>query len=152
MQRKNNSSDPQQKKSIADLEAELDQLQEKVKQQAIDIRKKLKDSRNAESIPIELPTGENLEDEEAKYTLEQAQAELFADIITLEKLILNYQDGRLNSEIYHLQLKSILYNILKFKLILEKKAFNIDEFLKTEKSLRKATRASQKLKEMKIIF
>jgi small-conductance mechanosensitive channel len=152
MQRKNNSSDPQQKKSIADLEAELDQLQEKVKQQAIDIRKKLKDSRNAESIPIELPTGENLEEEEAKYTLEQAQAELFADIITLEKLILNYQDGRLNSEIYHLQLKSILYNILKFKLILEKKAFNIDEFLKTEKSLRKATRASQKLKEMKIIF
>jgi multidrug resistance efflux pump len=152
MQRKNNSSDPQQKKSIADLEAELDQLQEKVKQQAIDIRKKLKDSRNAESIPIELPTGENLEEEEAKYTLEQAQAELFADILTLEKLILNYQDGRLNSEIYHSQLKSILYNILKFKLILEKKAFNIDEFLKTEKSLRKATRASQKLKEMKIIF
>jgi len=152
MQRKNNSSDPQQKKSIAELEDELDQLQEKVKQQAVDIRKKLKASRNTKPAPIELPTGEKLEEEEAKYTLEEAQAELFADILTLEKLILNYQEGRLNSELYNSQLKSILYNILKFKFILEKKAFNLPEFLKTEKSLSKCVLASQKLKEMKIFF
>jgi multidrug resistance efflux pump len=143
---------PQQKRSIADLEAELDQLQEKVKQQAIDIRKKLQSSRKTKLAPIELPTGENLEEEEARYTLEEAQAELFADIVTLEKLILSYQNGSFNSETYNAQLKSILYNILKFKFILEKKAFNLPEFLKTEKSLSKCTHAYQKLKEMKIAF
>lgn len=152
MQRKNNSSDPQQKKSIAELEAELDQLQEKVKQQAVDIRKKLKDSRNTAPSLIELPTGENLEEEAANYTLEQAQAEFFADIVTLERLIVNFQDGHLKSEIYKSQLKALLYNILKFKLILEKKAFNIPEFLKKEKSLSKCIHAFQKLKEIKIFF
>ncbi|MDD1778871.1 MAG: hypothetical protein LUQ65_11970, partial [Candidatus Helarchaeota archaeon] len=126
MQRKTNPTGPQQDKSIADLESELNQLQEKVKRQTIDIRKLLKNSMTTKQKPfIEVPTDEAIKIEAAKYNLEEAQAEFFATILTLEKLILAQQEGRLESELYNSQLKTILNDILKFKLILEKKALNL---------------------------
>jgi hypothetical protein len=153
MQRKSNPNNPQQDKSIAELESELNQLQEKVKRQTIDIRKLLKNSLTTKQKPfIELPTDEAIKTEEAKCTLEEAQAEFFATILTLEKLISAQQEGRLEPELYNSQLKTILYDILKFKLILEKKAFNLIEFFDKEESLRKCTQAFQKLKEIGIVF
>ena len=153
MQRKSNPNNPQQDKSIAELESELNQLQEKVKRQTIDIRKLLKNSLTTKQRPfIELPTDDAIKIEEANYTLEEAQAEFFATILTLEKLISAQQEGRLESELYNSQLKSILDDILKFKLILEKKAFNLIEFFDKQEALRKCTQALLKLKEIGIVF
>lgn len=153
MQRKSNPNNPQRDKSIAELESELNQLQEKVKLQTIDIRKLLKNSLTTKQKPLlELPSDETIKIEETNYTLEEAQAEFFATILTLEKLISAQQERRLEPELYNSQLKTILYDILKFKLILEKKAFNLIEFFKKEESLRKCTQAFQKLKEIGIVF
>lgn len=143
----------QQDKSIAELESELNQLQEKVKRQTIDIRKLLKNSLTTKQKPfIEVPTDEAIKIEEPKYTLEEAQAEFFATILTLEKLISAQQEGRLESELYNSQAKTILNDILKFKMILEKKKFDLIEFLNKEESLRKCTQALLKLKEIGIVF
>jgi hypothetical protein len=153
MQRKSNSNDVRQDKSIAELESELNQLQEKVKRQTIDIRKLLKNSLTTKQKPfIEVPTDEAITIEAAKYNLEAAQAEFFATVLTLEKLILAQQEGRLESELFNFQLKTILNDILKFKLILEKKRINLREFIDKEKSLRKCTQALLKLKEIGIVF
>jgi hypothetical protein len=150
---RSNPEDLQQDKSIAELESELNQLQEKVKRQTIDIRKLLKNSLTTKQNPfIEVPTDEIIKNEEAKHTLEEAQAEFFASILTLEKLISAQQEGRLESELYNSQLKTILDDILKFKLILEKKTFNIIEFLEKQEALRQCTQALLKLKEIGIVF
>lgn len=153
MQRKSNPNDLQHDKSIAELESELNQLQEKVKRQTIDIRKLLKNSLTTKQQPfIEVPTDDKIKIEEAKYNLEKAQAEFFATVLTLEKLILAQQEGRLEAELYNSQLKMILTDTLKFKLILEKKGFNLLKFLDKEASLRKCTQALLKLKEIGMIF
>lgn len=148
-----NPDDVQQDKSIAELESELNQLQEKVKRQTIDIRKLLKNSLTTKQKPfIEVPTDESIKTEAAKYNSTEAQAEFFASILTLDKLISAQQEGRIESELYNSQLKTILDDILKFKLILEKKAFSLIEFFDKQQALRKCTQALLKLKEIGIVF
>ena len=113
------SSKKIKEKSIAEIEAEFQKVYTKVVRQTDDIKSLLKDkTKNSNIID---PNNQNLTPLESEYTLDEAQAEFFASIATLNSLIVSYRDGRLDSPTYHKQYKELSREILKFKHILERK-------------------------------
>ncbi|NVM54544.1 MAG: hypothetical protein HWN66_12640 [Candidatus Helarchaeota archaeon] len=153
MPHKDNSKNTTKDKTITEIESELATLQKKLIQQTDNVKNLLKNAADTKQIsrstqPIDI----NLEAEIVKYTKEQAQADFFASIATLDTLILNYQQSRLDATTYNHQLKTILYDILKLKLILERKEAKIAEFIRKENIVNRFSSAYQKIKDMGILF
>ena len=133
MLRKNNSKKLKEDKSIAEIEAELAHLQKDVDQKTSDVKKLL-------------------EFEVEKYSLEQVQAEFFAGIATLNTLISNFEEGRIDLRTYNNELQTVLNDISKFKLILERKNYDVLDFIRKENIQKKFHAAYKKLKEKRILF
>ena len=145
-------SNNSKEKSIAEIEAEIQKIHKKVIQQTDDVKTLLKDKTKKKQISTNLhQTKLSLEEETSKYTLEEAQAEFFASIATLNSLISSYKEGRLDPQLYHQQFKRLLLEISKFKTILEVKGFNPVDFIHGENIQKKFDLAYQILKKEEIL-
>jgi len=61
------------------------------------------------------------------------EAELYASILTLDNLALNYENNEIESIPYKKQLRSLIRNIFKTRIKLEKIGFKLEHFIKQEK-------------------
>jgi len=138
-------------KSIDELEAEITKLNRKVVQQTQTVKNILQTTVKNQSNPppLEIPIRITEAEVEA-HTLEHAQAEFYASIATLDTIISNYQLGKIDAQIYNEQLKFLISDIFKFKILLEKKGYNISAFIQEENIMSKFTNAYQKLKTLGI--
>jgi len=68
----------------------------------------------------------------ADKTLE-LKAELFACIATLDNLMRNFQDGKIDPATYRRQFKSLLHDIFKYKQMLEEMNINVEDFIREER-------------------
>jgi hypothetical protein len=152
MYQKDKLKDEKDKKSIDELEAEVTKLNQKVVQQTQSVKKILqKTVKNESKSPaLEIPNILTEAEVEA-HTLEQAQAEFYASIATLDTIISNYQLGKINAQVYHEQVKVLISDIFKFTILLEKKGRNIREFIREENIMSKFTNAYQKIKTLGIL-
>ncbi|MHA1276515.1 MAG: hypothetical protein ACTSQI_03060 [Candidatus Helarchaeota archaeon] len=130
MSSKRDSKDSKNNKSVGDLEAELARLQLEITLQTQDIKQKFLNKTNS------------------PFSLENAQAEFFATIATLDTLLLNYQQRRVDSQTYNTELKSILTDFIKIKYLLEQYGIDATEFIKEEKMLQKFPHAIQQLEAL----
>jgi SMC interacting uncharacterized protein involved in chromosome segregation len=133
MYQKDKLKDEKDKKSIDELEAEVTKLNQKVVQQTQSVKKILQTAVKGELNPPIMEfsssiTGSGVE----THSIEQAQAEFFASIATLDTIISNYQGGKIDSQTYNEQLKLLISDIFKFKILLEKKGYNISDFIREE--------------------
>ena len=150
---KENPKKAEDDKSIAELEADLVKLHKKVVQQTTSVKSLLQKSLKKEPQPTTAPLmTKSSEPEPGAYTMDQAQAEFFAAIATLDKIISNFQEGKIDAPVYNQQLKLLLQDIYKFKLFLEKNGYDIAEFINKENILTKFTNAYQKLKNLGILM
>lgn len=149
MSHEDNQNQPKDEKSIAEIEDELSTLQKKIVRQTDNVKDLIKKKATGKHQPIPAQHSDiDLNSEAAKYTLEQSQAEFFASIATLNTIISNYQQDRLDPQIYESELQKIINDILKFKLILKKKDFDLIKFFKQERISKKFTLAYNKLRSM----
>ncbi len=148
------SREPQKKdKSITELEAEIDKLQKDIQQKTSNVRALLKSAGSDKSKPISEPSEEpDIDSDLSSSPLEQLQAEFFANIATLDLIVANYLQKRLDALTYNQQLSILLIDILKLKIALEKKGCNISEFIQKENMMTRFTTAFKKLKEKGISF
>jgi len=63
----------------------------------------------------------------------ELESDLFASIVTLENLVLGFENNEIEQISYRKQLRSLLRGIFKARIQLEKTGFNLEEFIKREK-------------------
>ena len=74
------------------------------------------------------------------------EADLFASIATLNALVAGYEDNEIEQIAYRKQLKALIRDIFKTRLLLEKIGFNLEAFLKREELEKKYPKGIKQLK------
>ena len=117
MYERNKPRTPPDEKSIEELEYEITKIQNKIIQQTSDLKSLLEQT--------SIKNQEN-------YNLERLQAEFFACIATINTLILTYNQEKIAAYTFNQQLKELLYDLMRLKVFLDKKGFNLAKFLQKE--------------------
>jgi hypothetical protein len=94
------------------------------------------------------PARPYMEGAKSKLTPEQleCEAELYADIATLNSLISNYDKGNLDVSTYKRQVQSLITDIMTEKIKLERTGITMEQFLEGERILERYALACEKFK------
>ncbi|TFF86543.1 MAG: hypothetical protein EU551_01155 [Promethearchaeota archaeon] len=76
----------------------------------------------------------------------QIEAEFYSCIATLNSVVKNFEEGKLDPPTYKRQLRSLMRDAFKSQLELKEFDYNLEEFLKNEKIIEKFPFAAQKLR------
>jgi hypothetical protein len=78
----------------------------------------------------------------------EIEADLYADIATLNSLMSNFEKGNLDIATYKRQVQSLITDVMKSKVILEKTGITMQEFMKEEKIIEQYPVVSEKFKSL----
>jgi ubiquitin-protein ligase len=76
----------------------------------------------------------------------ELEADLFASIATLNALVVGYEDNEIGQIAYRKQLKALIRDIFKTRLLLEKIGFNLEAFVSREELEKKYPKGIKQLK------
>ena len=78
----------------------------------------------------------------------EIEADLYADIATLNSLMSNFEKGNIDIATYKRQVQSLITDVMKSKVMLEKTGITMQEFMKEEKLLEQYPLVSEKFKSL----
>ena len=85
-------------------------------------------------------------DEKTQEKITNLEAEIYADITTLDTIIKNFENGKIDKALFKRQYRFLMKNIYKTKAKLEKIGVNVSEFLEKENIIEEYRLAVKKLK------
>ncbi|MHA1265229.1 MAG: hypothetical protein ACTSRS_08365 [Candidatus Helarchaeota archaeon] len=119
-------------KTIEEIEAELEVMQKKIASETNYVKTLLK--------------------QRQKYSIDKIYAELFANIATLNTIIMAFQENQLDRMTYQSQLEFLLNEIREIFLLLKERRMDSKQFIKQEQIPEKFPGAYQKLKEKMVLL
>jgi hypothetical protein len=78
----------------------------------------------------------------------EIEADLYADIATLNSLMSNFEKGNIDIATYKRQVQSLITDVMKSRVTLEKTGITMQEFMKNEKILEQYPVVSEKFKSL----
>jgi hypothetical protein len=78
----------------------------------------------------------------------EIEADLYADIATLNSLMSNFEKGNIDIATYKRQVQSLITDVMKSRVILEKTGITMQEFMKNERIIEQYPVVSEKFKSL----